>query len=72
MRDHIQLIPTQHGLAPTRLLSIDEVCEKLRVRRSWTYEHAAELGGRKLFGLLRFDEAALDGWIAEQSLAGQR
>lgn len=53
-----------------KLLLVDEVAERLAVRRAWVYEHAAEMGAVKLAGLLRFPEDKLDDWINGQSLGG--
>lgn len=58
--------------SPTRLLTVDDVAELLNVKRHWVYAHSAELGGLKMWGLLRFSAAILDAWISEQSLAPQR
>ena len=53
--------PGQTGVfdAPTRLLTADEVARRLGVSRPWVYEHADELGARRLGegpkARLRFD-----------------
>ena len=36
------------GALPPRLLRAEEVAERLGVERSWVYEHARELGARRL------------------------
>ena len=61
-----------HAQERERLLRVQEVAYKLAVRDSWVYAHAAELGGVRLFGLLRFRESELDRWIADQALAVQK
>ncbi len=38
----------------TRLLMVDEVAELLRVKPSWVYRHAGELGAYKVGKYLRF------------------
>jgi predicted DNA-binding transcriptional regulator AlpA len=55
-----------------RMLSVDEVAERLSVRKHWCYEHAAEMGAVKMFGVLRWKASELDRWVSEQALAPQR
>lgn len=55
-----------------KLLRVPDVAYKLAVKTGWVYDHAAELGGFKVFGLLRFRESELDRFIAEQALAVQK
>lgn len=70
-KTHQRVTHLSHDLRE-RLLRVQEVSYKLAVRDSWVYDHAPELGGVRLFGLLRFRESELDRWIAEQALAPQR
>lgn len=37
-----------------RLLTVDEIAERLRVKPSWVYSHQDELGVRRLGKYLRF------------------
>lgn len=44
-------------IAPDPLLTVDEMAERLRVKCSWVYDHADELGAYRLGKYLRFSWA---------------
>ena len=43
-----------HDSNSEELLTVDEIASRLRVRPSWVYRHAADLGAIKLGKYLRF------------------
>ena len=54
------------------LLTLDELAEKLKVKKSWVYAQTKVAGGGsfpriKIGKYLRFDEAAVSNWIKEQN-----
>jgi excisionase family DNA binding protein len=58
----------------TRLLTVDEVAERLGVRKEWVWAHAR--AGRiphvQLGRYRRFREEAIDAWLAELEQASVR
>lgn len=52
MRDEIA-----NMIAADPLLTVDELAARLRVKRSWIYSHADDLGGYRLGKYLRFSWA---------------
>ena len=51
-----------------RLWGIDELAERLRVKRSWVYDQTFryKIPFRKIGGKLRFDPVEIDAWIESQ------
>ena len=49
----------------SRLLTVDQVAEKLQVPKSWIYERTRHnaIPVRKVGKYLRFDEAEIDDWV---------
>lgn len=49
---------------PLQLLTVDEVCVLLQVKKSWVYDHKNDLGGFNLGGrLLRFRRDRIQRWM---------
>lgn len=46
-------------IATDPLLTVDELAARLRVKRSWVYDHADDLGGYRLGKYLRFSWARM-------------
>lgn len=51
------------------LLTVDQAAAYLNVSRSWTYDHAAELGGSRLHGLFRFPFDELRAYVERRKIA---
>jgi predicted DNA-binding transcriptional regulator AlpA len=51
------------------LVTARYVMARLGCSRSWVQDHRAELGARKLGGLLLFERAELEAWIARSRVA---
>jgi len=52
------VLPPEHtsaGPLSTALLTVEEIAAKLRVKPSWVYTHADQLGAFRLGKYLRFD-----------------
>lgn len=52
-----------------QLLTVDEVCQKLKVSSATLYRWAAarRIPSVRLMGVLRFDPEEVDNWIGEQA-----
>jgi excisionase family DNA binding protein len=48
---------TDNTITADPLLTVDELAARLRLKRSWVYTHADELGGYRLGKYLRFSWA---------------
>jgi predicted DNA-binding transcriptional regulator AlpA len=59
--------PPTHEIEP--LVTARYVMARLGCSRSWVQDHRAELGARKLGGLLLFERADVEAWIAQSRLA---
>lgn len=55
--------PPQRAQEPDRLLSVDEVAERLGVHRSWIYRRKNLPFAKKVGGSLRFSERGLTRWM---------
>ncbi len=48
---------TDYPIGAEKLLTVEELAARLRVKRSWVYGHADDLGGYRLGKYLRFSWA---------------
>lgn len=58
-----------------RLMTVNEVADRLAVHPKWVYRTAASdpsFPATKIGGLLRFDPARLERWIAERTQGRRR
>ncbi len=55
---------------PNRLLTTQEVCELLKISKSYLYwlTHQKKIPHIKMQGHLRFRESAIDNWLREQEV----
>lgn len=49
-----------------RLLTAEEVADRLRVARAFVYRHAEQLGAFKVGSHLRFRESEVEEWLSSQ------
>lgn len=58
-----------NGRAGDALLTVEEVAGRLRVKNSWVYGHAGELGALRLGKYLRFDWSRVLARLTDSSAA---
>jgi len=51
-----------------KLMDTGDLAEYLNVPKSWVYQHVKEIPHFKLCGLLRFEQAKIDQWLASQEV----
>ncbi len=61
-----------NGPALDRLLTTDEVAEVVEASTRWVRRHRERLGGRKLDGLLRFPQSAVQRYVDEAPARSSR
>lgn len=70
--DEIDYDPSgTEGRAVDRLLTIQEVCELLKVKKTYVYglTHKRKIPYIKIQGILRFRQSAIDRWLDSQEVA---
>ncbi len=59
-------------MSAPRLLTADQVADRLAMSARWVHDHAHELGLVKLGRASRFDESAVDAYIEERKMRSRR
>ena len=62
---------TEGEASVDRLLTVQEICELLQVKRTYVYwlTHQRKIPYIKIQGILRFRQSAIDRWLSAQEVA---
>ena len=62
---------TEGEASVDRLLTVQEICELLKVKRTYIYwlTHQRKIPYIKIQGILRFRQSAIDEWLSAQEVA---